>query len=157
MLVEDAKIPIVVSSVFGALGILSCLTAICFIVLSKSYHLYVYRLTLYVALFNLAFAVVLELEVLPVDTKKSVNHRKLRRYRSIHHRDCFTASHTSLFAVISALARKCSEKATRKSTTIAFPDEESLLANTLTASNSWYLSTVHRGFLVNTLHCINRG
>ena len=67
VLVEDAKIPIVVSSVFGALGILSCLTAICFIVLSKSYHLYVYRLTLYVALFNLAFAVVLELEVLPVD------------------------------------------------------------------------------------------
>ena len=73
VLVEDAKIPIVVSSVFGALGILSCLTAICFIVLSKSYHLYVYRLTLYVALFNLAFAVVLELEVLPVDTKKSDN------------------------------------------------------------------------------------
>ena len=73
VLVEDAKIPIVVSSVFGALGILSCLTAICFIILSKSYHLYVYRLTLYVALFNLAFAVVLELEVLPVDTNKSDN------------------------------------------------------------------------------------
>ena len=73
VLVGDAKIPIIVSSAFGALGILSCLTAIFFIVLSKSYHRYVYRLTLYVAGFNLAFAVVLELEVLPVDTNKSDN------------------------------------------------------------------------------------
>ena len=71
--VESAKVAIAVSSAFAILATLSGISSVLLIIISKSYRFLVFRLVLYLSLFNLGFSVVLGLEVLSADVSKPDN------------------------------------------------------------------------------------
>ena len=63
----------VVCSAFAILGTLAGISAVLLVIMSKTYHFLVFRLVLYLSLFDLGFSVVLGLEVLPADVSKPDN------------------------------------------------------------------------------------
>ena len=71
--VESARVAIVVSSAFAIIGTLAGISAVLLVIMSKTYKFLVFRLILYLSLFNLGFSVVLGLEVLSADVSKPDN------------------------------------------------------------------------------------
>ena len=75
--VESAKVAIGVSSTFAILGTLAGISAVMLVIISKTYNFLVFRLILYLSLFNLGFSVVLGLEVLSADVSKPADNETI--------------------------------------------------------------------------------